>query len=531
MSQEKAPRFLKRLVPLWVAAGIVMPVGAQPVTPPPAAQQEPPSAFGNKEQGQDSELLGPYFESQRAAIAFRPPAGAKEIRRVGNSDEIVMFVNDQKEYQLKLSLLRFSRPMPLVAKKTDPTLGLLEITTEKLKEAPSAEVVRSDLTNVSGKGIPDTGLLAVRFLSGTKYKLTQQAIIQFSDRPDQASAYYLLDLTSPGSKPGTPAAEAIQEEKAAVEVFSAIVDSIKLLNREDVRREQDQQLFRTRTLYVNWTPTKLKASLTPERWLRLIQDGKDIGYSYVIEEESERAKRSGLLVGVRSRTVQGEGDKRVQVDAESMLFTSFDRRYEEWSNVAQETTKSGKKPMTELGTSVLEDRRVLDRDVIPGDEKAKDPNQPGTRREEDYRLTVTYTSRTSAPPIEFSLPPYYLPQALGHLLPRLVPLNEPKTYQFASYVGEQRAIMRRYVEVQTEKEVTLAGRTFRAVTVSDRIGLEGAPTFHYLTKSGEYMGSESPVAKIVILPADSETIQKIWANSADLSRPEAPRRSTTPPQR
>lgn len=527
MAEVMARSLVSRLVPVWVAVGSVMPVGAWQ----PAGSSEPPSVLRQPNDAASSnDALAPYFESQLASIAFRPPAGCKEIRR-GAADEIVLFVNDAKGFQLKLSLLRFSRPMPLVAGKNDTTLGLLEISTEKLKEAPGAEVVRSDLTNVSGKGVPDTGLIAVRYSVGSEHRLTQQAIIQFSDRPDQASAYYLLDFTSKGSKPGTPASNAIPEEKEAVELFTAIVDSVKLLDRGNVRDDQNQRLFRTRSLYVNWTPQRIRASLTPERWLRLIQDGKDVGYSYVVEEEIERAKRVGVLVGVRSRTVQGEGDNLVQVDAESLLFSSFDRKYEEWTNVALETSKEGKRPVTELGTSTWEDRPVLDRDFKVGDERSGDAKQPPVRREENYTLTVNYSGRAGGAagiPIQRQLPPFYLPQAMGHLLPRLVPLNEPKTYMFASYIGDQRELMRRYVDVLPEREVTLAGRTFRAIPVSDRIGLEGAATFHYLSKGGEYLGSENPTAKIVILPADAETLQRIWANKANLTRPEAPRRGITP---
>ena len=53
-----------------------------------------------------------------------------------------------------------------------------------------------------------------------------------------------------------------------------------------------------------------------------------------------------------------------------------------------------------------------------------------------YTLFVhRVTKKVTAPDIERDLPPFYLAQGLGHLLPRLMPLNEPRGYLFASYIS------------------------------------------------------------------------------------------------
>lgn len=41
---------------------------------------------------------------------------------------------------------------------------------------------------------------------------------------------------------------------------------------------------------------------------------------------------------------------------------------------------------------------------------------------------------------------------------------------------------------------------------------------HYFTADGKYLGSVNPDSKIMVLPADRGTIEKLWKN-ADLSRP------------
>src|SRR5688500_18549312 len=92
--------------------------------------------------------------------------------------------------------------------------------------------------------------------------------------------------------------------------------------------------------------------------------------------------------------------------------------------------------------------------------------------------------------------------------------------------------MMRYVDVGTEQEVALGGERVRAVPITDRLGLEGSPTIHYIEPAtNRYLGSVNNDSKISILPTDAATLQKKWAN-ADLTRPKpaapAPRQAQSP---
>ena len=58
----------------------------------------------------------------------------------------------------------------------------------------------------------------------------------------------------------------------------------------------------------------------------------------------------------------------------------------------------------------------------------------------------------------------------------------------------------------------------RAVTIQDRLGLEGSITNHYMTIDGVYIGTENKDQKLVMLPTNSETLQTIWKD-ADLTHP------------
>ena len=56
-----------------------------------------------------------------------------------------------------------------------------------------------------------------------------------------------------------------------------------------------------------------------------------------------------------------------------------------------------------------------------------------------------------------------------------------------------------------EQMVDLGGKQVRAVPISDRIGLEGQPTIHYMSPEGKYLGSVNKSARITILPTDAAT--------------------------
>jgi hypothetical protein len=211
------------------------------------------------------------------------------------------------------------------------------------------------------------------------------------------------------------------------------------------------------------------------------------------------------------------------VDGETWYYLSGDRKHENWSNLVwvQDLAKHTADQVTEFGSSDSMIKRVLVPNARPGTKL--DPRQPPVQEFEVTSLDVqTVGKSASVPPLKQDLPPWYLPQALSHLLPRLLPLREPKTFLFAVYVGDTRKVMHRYVDVGTEEIVTLNGQQVRAVPISDRITLEGSPTIHYLDPdSGKYLGSVNKKAKFTILPSSAQELQTIWSNKADLSRPRA----------
>ncbi len=475
-------------------------------------------------------LLGATFSSDAAGIAFRVPAGFQKAIPA-STDEVGRYLSADQQRVFSVRKLTLNQPAPLTTDRADGkvSVGMLETVAGELGRDEGYQNLRQDVVNLNGA---DAGLLAILHAAGTKTLLTQVAVVRAAD-----TLYYVMNLTSPA--PADAAAlSADPAVRADVATFAAVTDSVHLLDGTTLRLDQDARLYRTRTLFVNLTPQRLRDALVPQAWMRLVKDGKDIGYTYVVEEvayglprkgdrdEAGAPQDEGVRVGIRSRTRPEAG---LQVDAETWQWATYDRKRALWSNVAfitRAAEKGGPKPRptttSEIGTVLWRDKPV----AVPLLEGGR---QGQMQMVDDHTLTVRrFAASTTSPPIERQLPPFYLPQVYGSLLPRLVagPAGgtsaggREQTYLFASFVTDNGEVMTRYVDVKPEREVTLDGKTFRAIPVEDRIGLDGSVTTHYVSRDGKYLGSINPDSNIQILPTDRATLEKRWGD-ADLTRPGA----------
>lgn len=526
------------------------PSRAEPARPAPAAEPAPaprPIPGLTDKLGLDTkpgaDLLGEPYENPVAGIAFRPPAGLSAVRAT-DAESIAEFNSDDGRWLLKVTKAKLSKPMPLqtVKEKGAERIGLLDFTVSDIKSnLGSPQFMRNQVINVGPNSV---GIVVVRFNIGTEKFLRQQALFQSSE-----SLYYVFNLTTPAAKAGRP--EDDPGERRAALAFKDMIDTIQLLDRSWIKQDQVNRLFRTRALFTVWSDKNgkaLKDAILPEQWLRVIRDGKDVGYTYIVEEalEGRDIKDNpgrafdGVLISVRTRMI----DKGAQVDLGSQMFVSLDRRHEDWAHVINLVKNKGqadedKQQSIEYGFSQHKlIRRLDEKGLVPIPEAGKRDNPP-VREIDSYKLSVVRPARSRNTPLakpEYYTPsPWYIPQGVGAMLPRLLPVNRPVTYLFQSYVSEQQEVVHRYVDVGFEKEVTLRAPapaerlvTAKAVPISDRIRLEGSPTVHYMSVDGKYLGSYNEEAKVTILPSSAEELKKIWKDpnlnkQEEIQRPEAPR--------
>jgi hypothetical protein len=379
--------------------------------------------------------------------------------------------------------------------------GVLEFTAKRLKEElPAAEIIRQDKINIAHA---DVGLLVLRFTQSLRSQLTQQAIIQRN-----AQIYYLLALTTPGAGKGGKDAAETETERLAVETFRGVLDSVKLLDDADIRDDQNARLFRTRGLLVNLTSERLRQSLIPKQWTRIQKGGKDIGYAYYEEKTLVKGAQENVEIRTRSRIMPGND---VQNDVGSILHASVDLRHEDWSTVTQTSNLKLRAAQKDYKPPQIAEFGVSDRRTAQG-------------QGDVFSLQVIYEATDARnDPVVRELPPFYLPQAVSYLLPRLVPMGTDKTYMFAVYVPETREVMVRYIDVHAPQKVTFNNQVVRATLVDDKIGLEGPVTTHYFSSDHRWLGSDNKSTGIMVLPSDEKTLLTLWKD-AILAAPEVPER-------
>lgn len=465
------------------------------------------------------EMLAAPFKSVSAGIAVSPPMGTTTIRGSVGSPEVVRFVDDKQKWVLKVSrvVLEPDKPLPLTAWRDDRgTLypGMLELTADQFRnDIPGSQELRRDVTSINGVSV---GMLAAKFNFGLETNLSQQAIFRASD-----VQYYIVAMTSPAPRTGS-----VEEDPAvqkAVATFTSVLNSVEMVDQAQLQKDRDDRLFKTRTLMLNMTEAKLRKALRRGQWLRVVRDGKDVGYTFVIEEiardlprkgiPEQLATTEGVLVGMRSRMM---GDNGARVDSESWSFSSFDRKYEAFSTtIYTDSPQLGRVVSGEVGFSRSRERPI----AVAAPRIGEARQEPMTAIE--YKLEVNKLGRNvSNDPIVRDLPPYYLPQALVHLLPRLVEARVSQSYLFACWIPEASQVMYRYIDVLPEQDANLHGRRVRALAIQDRVGLEGPMTTHYVSPEGDYLGSVQTDTRTTIVASDEATLRRLWGD-ANLTRPEA----------
>jgi hypothetical protein len=495
------------------------------------------------------DLLGPEFRSPAYGIALRPPVNCDTA--VTGADQIAEFDDDKNHWTLKIMRRSFPQPTPLSDYHDQfgqSHEGLMTLTVRQLRNEQLLKVVAEDVIHIGQGGKTAVGILAMRYDLDLEHRLRQEALIAANDQ-----LYYVLELDTPGRQGADNGTEDPGERHAA-DAFNQMLDSVQLLDRRAIYRDQADRLIRTAGLLANMTPSYVQDRLIPEQYLLLQRDGRNVGYTYEVEETDDKAGRIAgtpvFRIDMRSVTTPRDG---TDLQVQTRLTVTTDRKHELWENLAMVNVKptaqnkTGTQTLfTEVGSSVQQVKVTaappgsgLEAPQAPAEQSPDLAGQPGLRMIPVWTLTVVRNEsdaqnpdiKQDFPKFTQDLPVFYLPEALSHLLPRLVPYDEPKTYLFAVYVPDgdhgNPAVMMRYLDVLPAETVRLNGQTVLAVAIKDHVGLEGPTTTHYLSaESGRYLGSVTSVVGAdgissteMVLPTDAAALRRIWPD-CNLTRPD-----------
>lgn len=475
--------------------------------------------------------LSDEFRSLTAGIALRPPASFEKLETEPGANQIARWVDRERQWGLTLTRLQLDSPGVLTSTRDengDMQQGVANRVLETFTADAPPRVLRNDSVRL---GNAAAVVMAIHFARQEQTQLSQRAVIRSNDR-----VYYFLDLTTPA--PNENVAED-PEIRQAIALFTQVLDTVEIIDQSEIKEDQVQRLFRTRALMINWTPQRLGERLIEKQWARILKDGKDVGYVFTVEEAAADLPRRGqinaappgqvpgLLVGTRSRVMQGDN----QVDVSKWAWMAADRQRETWSTTTwytplnkpevlegQTALKLDTAYATEIGNSVQKLRAI----AVDGFQPAEGAGgNKGMVADKEWRLEVqTVTDIDRPEPLVRSLPPFYLPQPLAHLLPRLLPLSRATGYMFAQWNPEVGEVMTRYIDVGSPASVLIGGQSVVAVPIEDHMGLEGDVTTHYYSQEGRYLGSINRENGVTLLPTTPEMIRSIWGDAIELDRPD-----------
>lgn len=474
------------------------------------------------------------FISEAAGVSFDPPLAWRQVNKPGDQ-EIVQFTND-KGWTLRVTSATLDKPLPLLgtaAEGKEPAVqGMLDIVIDNFKKtAPDADILRNEVINLGAHAV---GMVAARYTLNGQVWLRQQAMIQSSEDTnagplgnDSARLYYVFNFVTPAGKE--------DDARLASDTFSSLIDSVKLLDRLKIRSDQDERLYRTHALFMDWKQEKFEKMVVPKQYFRVLKNGQDAGWVFQ-EELLDMPNLAGVSapgpIAYERTHVQETDDKGTlhYVDSGIFQYMSYDRKQERWTRsvVSQMRDRRGYTESTygsEFGESTTRMRRVFAPVNKGGEINPKDPKAPASKMVEEHFLDVTITGKEQdVEPIHRDLQVFYLPQAGWHFLPRLVVdpkyhRNEPRTFLFSVYNPPMREVMLLYVDVSAEGEFNFAGKKFDGFTVTEYIGLGGAKTVHYVQADGAYLGSDNRELHLTtVISTEQEVLQK-WPK-ANLTRPE-----------
>lgn len=265
---------------------------------------------------------------------------------------------------------------------------------------------------------------------------------------------------------------------------AAIVDTLRLFDVGRADAERKESLDRGRSLLAALTPQRLAAAIPPEpQWFIYRRGGEELGYLCTTVKAARREGASGLEVRSLAR-LNVPGGQVMYVRRE--LFASADRGRERWTETLSMYAKGRLvKKVSESGWQE------------PGAVVCK------------VSAEKTRTLRKPLPP---AMAAVYLPRALTFLLPRLVKLDAPGAYGFATYTTAANDFDLCTFAVRGRKETTIGSRTVQAIVAADQLAADKAPATLYLDDDGALLRMETPEG-VIMEQASLAAVLRRWSDA------------------
>ncbi|MCP4377483.1 MAG: hypothetical protein GY794_15070 [bacterium] len=239
-------------------------------------------------------------------------------------------------------------------------------------------------------------------------------------------------------------------------IATDVLKTLKIVDPKEALAQRKKALARGAELLKALTDRKLTGALdTSDQWYLYYRDDKAIGFMCQKEATAKSRGKSGCRI--KSWIVMNLGGQTVKLRRD--MFTSTDRSGETWTEAMTVESPQRNISMKEKGTK--SDARI-DCELTSGARKVT--QKPATAPQDNY-----------------------LPRAMAWLLRRMVDLDTPASYAFATYSGQSGRFNMRTFTIIGPKTIEIAGRKVTAIRVTDQLTAEVQAADMWVDKDGKLL--------------------------------------------
>lgn len=371
-------------------------------------------------------LAAPYVDGS-FGFSLKPPAVCaiiREKRPMSTADvEVVRFQNNELSWSLSVRFVVAEQPLD--------TQTLIEgITDNLVTQHESVDVLHGESARIAGR---EGVRYMARFTADGDRWLRQQAVVRF-----KPTEYFALVFLTPE-----------EDRVLAADLFDRVVASFEILRTEAAQQRLQAAIDRGRAVLDAFRngSRRLPGREHEERFLRLLMEGKEIGYVEVHQQAGELNYRDGIHVQEIGWLFQPDGGT---THMRNVMFLADDLSWEIWDNwvltVLPPEDNQPRQSLLEVEQGLRTDETLL---------VAYSPAPNATElRDKAIEVDGTYASA-----------------AWHALLPRIIDLTKPEIYNFSAYNSSRRGLALRTYEVAGASSIRLDGRTVPAVRIEDSEGL------------------------------------------------------------
>ncbi len=270
-------------------------------------------------------------------------------------------------------------------------------------------------------------------------------------------------------------------------LLDALIDSMELEDPEQLDRQRKALIEMGEATLATLREQDMSELLEPERWYRIVEEGRDVGYARVTERQVTDA---GLgLPGVRITRLTRIYIGRNAFDTKSEWFESVDGTAELWS--IRTTQRDGQA-----------DRRGLP----PAGASGGSRSWAETGLRSDDLITVSRETPTSIDRHDWQRPETaYVSQVALRLLPRRLRVAQPLRFGFYAYDSGEQSMTLNVIEATPLAD--------GGVRVSWRPTVNHPPRVSTYDAHGRLVRREMPDGR-AWLAADRDQVLRRWAPAA-----------------